>query len=54
MYFKENFPHNVEIEGWDGIFRDQKMQPGVFVYYAEILLFTGEVVFAKGDLTLVK
>ena len=54
VFEKENFPHNVEREGWDGAFRSEKMQVGVFVYYAEILLRSGEVVFEKGDVTLIE
>jgi len=53
VFFNENFEPNLEVEGWNGKFRDELMNPGVFVYQAEILLLTGEVVFEKGDVTLV-
>ena len=54
VFYHENFPHNVELEGWDGSFRSEKMQVGVFVYFAEILLESGEVVLEKGDVTLMR
>ena len=54
MFVNENFPHNEEREGWDGTFRAENMQPGVYVYYAEILLRTGELIFEKGDVTIMQ
>ncbi|MEM6726843.1 MAG: gliding motility-associated C-terminal domain-containing protein, partial [Bacteroidota bacterium] len=40
--------------GWDGTFRGQQMNSGVFVYYAKVLFVDGEVVLFKGDVTLVR
>ena len=40
--------------GWDGTLNGKPMNPGVFVYYAEVELVDGTVVVRKGDLTLVK
>ena len=52
VFMNENFEPNIDEEGWNGKFRNELMNPGVFVYQAEILLLTGEVVFEKGDVTL--
>ncbi len=54
VFFKESFPHNVNEEGWNGTFRNENIQAGVYVYYAEILLRTGEVIYEKGDFTLIR
>ncbi|MFN0213677.1 MAG: FG-GAP-like repeat-containing protein [Saprospiraceae bacterium] len=40
--------------GWDGSYRGQPMNPGVFAWYAEVLLFDGRVVFLKGDVTVAR
>ena len=53
VFINENFEPNIEAEGWNGTYRNEPMNPGVFVYQAEILLLTGEVVFEKGDVTLI-
>ena len=38
--------------GWDGYFRGKKMNPAVFVYFAEVEYFDGQVELFKGDVTL--
>jgi gliding motility-associated-like protein len=40
--------------GWDGTHNGERMNPGVFVYYLEVVLASGEKVFKKGDLTLIR
>ena len=40
--------------GWDGNFREEPVNPGVFVYYLEVELVNGEVVLVSGDLTVVR
>ncbi|MDP1879681.1 MAG: gliding motility-associated C-terminal domain-containing protein, partial [Parachlamydiaceae bacterium] len=40
--------------GWDGVFRGDPVNPGVFVYYLEVELVNGEVVLKKGDVTVVR
>ena len=39
---------------WDGTFRGQTLNPGVFVYVAEIEFSDGEVILYQGDVTLIK
>ncbi len=54
VYEGFNFQPNDPAYGWDGLFRDEPMNPAVFVYYAEIEFIDGRVESYKGDVTLVK
>ena len=40
--------------GWDGQFRGEDMNPGVFVYIAEIEFIDGHVELYQGDVTLIR
>ncbi|MCC6410931.1 MAG: gliding motility-associated C-terminal domain-containing protein [Saprospiraceae bacterium] len=40
--------------GWDGKFRGDKLQPGVYVWYAEITFRDGETILYEGDVTLMR
>jgi gliding motility-associated-like protein len=53
LFHRENYEIN-SFEGWDGMFRGQKMQPGVFAYVADITLGDGTAVHRKGNVTLVR
>jgi len=50
----ENLPPSDPTYGWDGRFRDQHMNPGVFVYYIEVEFIDGEVIPYKGDFTILR
>ena len=52
MFFKENFQHSQELEGWSGKHKGKYLQTGVFIYEAEILLKDGSVLERKGDFML--
>ncbi len=54
MYERQGFPPNDPSLGWDGLYRGAPMNPGVFVWYAEVLMFDGRVVFLKGDVTVAR
>lgn len=54
VYEKTNLDPNSISQGWDGTFNGEKMQPGVFVYFAEITFFDGRTNVIKGDVTLVR
>ncbi len=54
LFERFNFLPNEPTLGWDGTFRGEPMNPGVFAWYAEVLLFDGRVVFLKGDVTVVR
>jgi len=54
LFSRNDMPTNDPSAGWDGTFRNQKMQPGVYVYYFEIELADGSVEVRKGDVTVVE
>jgi gliding motility-associated-like protein len=41
-------------EGWDGTFRGQQMQPGVYAYMVRVTYLTGRRELFKGSLTLLR
>lgn len=49
-----NFQPNTVSYGWNGRFRGQAMNAGVYAYYAEVEFTDGEIVLLKGDVILVK
>ena len=54
LYQQEDFPPNQTSEGWDGSFRGQPMNPGVYVYLVRVRLQNGEEKIFKGDVTLMR
>ncbi|NUO00263.1 MAG: gliding motility-associated C-terminal domain-containing protein [Saprospiraceae bacterium] len=54
IFQKNNFRPNDPAYGWDGIFRNQRMNSGVYVYFAEVEYIDGEVVIFKGDVALIE
>ena len=54
VFQQNNFQPNDDIYGWDGNFYGQPMNPGVFVYSAEIKMIGGEVVIFKGEVNLIR
>lgn len=52
VFGRENFPPNSEAEGWNGFYRGKLMNPGVFVYYAQMTTVDGFKIIAKGSITL--
>ncbi len=52
VFAQNNFSPNDLNHGWDGHFRNQKMQPGVYVYMAEIEFIDGKKELFKGDVTV--
>ncbi len=40
--------------GWDGTLRGKRLNPAVFVYWAEIELINGQTAIFKGDITLIR
>jgi len=54
VFRRQGFQPNAPNLGWDGTHRGQPMNPGVFVWYAEVLLQNGQIVFLKGDVTVVR
>jgi len=54
LYEAADFAPNDPTYGWDGNFRGEPMNAGVYVYYAEIETITGQRLLLKGDLTLMR
>ena len=54
LFINENFNPNESVSGWNGEFRGEKMQPGVYVYYALVEYADGSTELFKGDLTLME
>jgi hypothetical protein len=54
IWQRENFPSNDVNYGWDGTFRDKAVNPGVFVWVADLLLTDGRKITEKGDVTVVR
>ena len=49
-----NFLPNDPSKGWDGFFKHETMNPGVFVYFAEVEYIDGWIETFKGDVTLMR
>ncbi len=49
-----NILPNDESKGWDGSFKGDKMQPGVYVWLAEVVFPNGNKQVFSGDLTLLR
>ncbi|MEZ4988182.1 MAG: gliding motility-associated C-terminal domain-containing protein [Saprospiraceae bacterium] len=54
VYQQANLPTGISEMGWDGTFQGQMLNPGVFVYMAEIEFVDGRREVIRGDLTLVR
>lgn len=49
-----NLPANDIASGWDGTFRGEEMDNGIFVFKAEVEFIDGEILNLQGDVLLVK
>jgi len=54
VFARENFKANDPLLGWDGYFRSQIVNPGVFAFWTEIEFVDGIVKIYIGDLTILK
>ncbi len=54
LFERLNIQPNDPTVGWDGTFKGQKLNPAVFVYYAEIKFIDGKTEVFSGDVTLVR
>lgn len=48
------FSTNVQNQGWDGTFKGQPQDPGVFVWIAEAVDYLGKTLVRKGSVTLIR
>ena len=49
-----NLPINTPSAGWDGRAQGTELNPGVYVYWIEVLLQNGERQILEGDVLLLK
>lgn len=54
VFQSDNFQPNDTTHGWDGKVRGEKINMGVFVYFAEIEMKDGAVIIEKGEVSLVR
>ncbi len=54
VFSAENIPFGVESMGWDGVFKGERMNNGVFVYYARVRLVDGTEEMVKGEIHLIR
>lgn len=54
VFERQNIALNDESLGWDGLFKGQLVNPGVFAFFAEIEFIDNEVVLLEGDVTVVR
>ncbi|MCC6460194.1 MAG: choice-of-anchor L domain-containing protein [Saprospiraceae bacterium] len=55
VYGRHDFlPNDDRGGGWDGKFRGKLMEPGVFTWWAQVELASGEELRLQGDVTIVK
>ncbi|MCF8237425.1 MAG: gliding motility-associated C-terminal domain-containing protein [Saprospiraceae bacterium] len=54
LYARTDLPINDPSAGWDGTFRDEVMDPGVYICVVEVELIDGAVRLYKGDVTLTR
>ena len=54
LFSREGIQLNDESNGWDGSYKGNPAHTDVYVYIIEAICFTGEDVFIKGDVTILK
>ena len=54
IFHKTDIDPNVPTIGWDGKFKDENLNPGVYVYRIEIVHGDGLVEKLAGDITIVR
>jgi len=54
MFEAENIAPNAEMQGWNGLFRGEELNPGQYVYVAEIEFIDGRTEVFKGGVMLMR
>lgn len=54
VYEGQDLLLNDETQGWDGTYKGQTLNPGVFVYLAEIEFIDASILQFEGDITLIR
>ena len=51
---KNNFPPNVENQGWDGTFQGKILHRGIYLFQATIELPEQEIALKSGEIVLMR
>jgi len=54
LFLGENLAPNNESEGWDGSFRNDTLNPGVYVWFAKLEFIDGQTEMISGDVTITR
>ncbi|MFT7603575.1 MAG: gliding motility-associated-like protein, partial [Saprospiraceae bacterium] len=54
LLYEENNVAPKLMEGWDGSYKGEELNPGVFIYFAELKYIDGRVEVTNGDVTLLR
>ena len=54
LFSQEHFPTNDFHYGWDGSFKGEQMNPGVYVFFAIIRFKDGKELLYSGDISIIK
>jgi gliding motility-associated-like protein len=54
LFERRNFQLNDEVNAWDGMYKGSDPKPDVYVYVMEAVCDTGDPMFIKGDVTIIR
>jgi gliding motility-associated-like protein len=54
VFLKQDFPPNMESDGWDGSFQGEPMDSAVFTFYAQVRFTDGETQLVEGEVLLLR
>jgi gliding motility-associated-like protein len=54
VFIANHIAINEDKEGWDGKMKSKTPMAGVYAYYGEVLLLSGETIKVVGDVTLIR
>ena len=54
LFVNKDFDPDKSELGWPGDFKGEPVNPGVFVWWAEVELIDGQKLLLKGDVTVIR
>ncbi len=54
VFSRESFSLNDLNLGWDGTYRGQLVDEGIYIYYAEVEFINGQIIKVQGDVSVIK